>query len=44
MSKISFPFNPMGAYAKKYHDLAKKYNVPAGQIKLLMNSVYGRTK
>lgn len=41
MKNISFPFNPLGTYAKVYHDLAKKYKVPPAVIKILMNSFYG---
>lgn len=31
----------LGAHAKIYHDLAKKYGVLPEDIKLLMNSFYG---
>lgn len=41
MDKLNFTFNPLGCYAKIYHDLAKKYRVQPTAIKILLNSVYG---
>lgn len=31
----------LGAHAKIYHDLAKKWHTSPGAVKILLNSVYG---
>lgn len=42
MKKDKLPFNLLGAYAKIYHDEAKRLNCDAKIIKILKNSVYGK--